>query len=188
MTKKRTALEIARQVQADKAAGDQESARTDDAGTTEPGAPAEPFATTEAAEAFCAEFYQVMEKLRQIVDEETRHLKAMNIPDAEHLQKQKTALASVYVKKISEFKVQARSVRELVPEAIPFLAEAHRQMRDVLLANETVLEQLRAVSSGLVAKTAERMAQKAGGPRTYARPGAEPQKSGAAPVAVNRRA
>lgn len=186
MTKKRTALEIAEQAQADKTAEAQPAAQADQAAVA--GAPAEPFTNAETAEAFCAEFYQVMEKLRQVVDEETRHLQAMNIPDAEHLQKQKTALAGVYVKKISQFKVQARAVRELVPEAIPFLAEAHRQMRDSLLANEKVLETLRAVSSDLVTKTAERMAQKTGGPRTYARSGTAPEQAGSAPLAVNRRA
>lgn len=147
-----------------------------------------PFETAEAAEAFCAELYQTVERLQKVFEEETAHLKAMNIAEAEALQREKAALAGSYVRKVNTFKVQAPAIRALVPEAVPFLAEANRKMRESLLANERTLETLRSVSASLVRKTAERMAEKSAGPTTYSRGGAAAPKSGAAAVAVNRRA
>lgn len=157
------------------------------AADTQQAAPA-PFTTREAAEAFCAEFYQMLERLQTVIEQETEHLRAMNIAEAEALQKEKTELASVYIRTVSEFKAQTAAIRELVPEAIPYLSERHKKMRDSLLANEQTLETLRSVSSSLVRRAAERTAAKSSGPRTYSRSGTPPETGKAAAVAVNRRA
>lgn len=147
-----------------------------------------PFETVAAAETFCAELYQTVERLQQVFDEETAHLKAMNIAEAEALQSEKSELAGAYVRHIAAFRAQTEAIRRLVPEALPFLAEANGKMRESLLANEHMLETLRSVSASLVRQTAERVAAKSGGPSTYSRGGMTTRRAGAAAVAVNRRA
>lgn len=147
-----------------------------------------PVATAEQAEELCAAIERAMEPLKSLVEAETRHLKAMNIAEAELLQDDKKALAGAYMREITRYKAQAAAVRDLAPARIERLAQRHMAFRASILENERILDSLRSVSATLIRKTAERMGEQTGGPRTYSRSAAGPGTAKPAAVAVNRRA
>lgn len=145
-----------------------------------------PVATAEQAEALCTAIENAMEPLKSVVESETRHLKAMNIAEAELLQDNKKALAGAYMREISRYKAQASAIRALVPARIERLAQRHMAFRASILENERILDSLRAVSATLIRKTAERMGEQSGGPRTYSSSAGGPAPARPAAVAVNR--
>lgn len=151
-------------------------------------APTPAIDSVEAAETLCRELFQTMETLHQVMDAETGHLKAMNIAEAERLQARKSELARAYIRDIATFKAQAKAVAALAPDGMAALSRTHKGLRASILENEAVLEALRTVSTALIRRTAEKVAAKSGGPRTYSRDAALPTVSGNAAVALNRKA
>jgi flagellar biosynthesis/type III secretory pathway chaperone len=147
-----------------------------------------PVATAEQAEELCAAIERMMDPLKTVIEAETRHLKAMNIAEAELLQEDKKALAGAYMREISRYKAQAPAVRALAPARIERLAQRHMAFRASILENERILDSLRSASAALIRKTAERMGEQSGGPRTYSRSASGPGAAKPAAVAINRRA
>ena len=152
------------------------------------GNPAGTVASAADAEAICAAIEQLMEPLKAVVEAETRYLKAMDIAEAELLQDDKKDLAGAYIREITRYKALAAEVRRLAPGQVEKLARKHHAFRASILENERILESLREVSASLIRKTAERMGERSGGPRTYSRSASTAAPSKAAAVAVNCRA
>lgn len=144
-------------------------------------------ATPEEALAFCDGLDHTLDAITALIDRETAHLKAMEIAEAELLQVEKSELAARLNQEITFFKTHADSIRALTPEPVEALAVKHDRLRTSIRANEEILTTLRSVSESLIRKTAERMAAKTAGPRTYSREASPTTQPASTSIALDRR-
>jgi hypothetical protein len=149
------------------AAADQPNARP---------APVSSFA--EAAEV-AGHFAQVMEALIEIIEEETRLVRAGRSREAATLDQPKADLARLYLADAARVKECRRYLGQHAPDLLRTLKERHELFRALLQINLTVLATAHAVAEGLVRGVSGELARKSS-PQTYTATG----RNVAAPTAV----
>src|SRR5688500_8827934 len=140
----------------------------------------------EAAE-LAVHFAQVMEALIEIVEEETKLVRAGRTREAAQLEQPKGDLARLYVADAARVKDCLAYFRQHAPEVLKDLQDRHDQFRALLQINLTVLATAHAVAEGLVRGVSGELSRKSA-PQTYTaygRTSAAP--SVAPPMAVSRR-
>ncbi len=124
--------------------------------------------TPAAAEMLCGRLYKTLESLRQILQDETRHLKKMELSDVEKIHDRKSNLSRDYLNDLKIFKANVDTIREHSPSSLDALQRKHQALRTAIVENEAVLGTIRDVSETLIRRTAERVGE-ASRPKTYAR-------------------
>lgn len=147
-----------------------------------------PAALTSRAEAeeLVARLAQTMNALLQIVDEETRLVRAGKLADAGGLEQVKADHARRYLRDIELMKANASFLSRTIPAIIDELRKGHDLFRAALQVNLTVLATAQAVSEGIIRGVAAEVAEQSS-PRTYApasRPA--PRTPQSRPIAVSR--
>ncbi len=124
--------------------------------------------TPAAAEMLCGRLYKTLESLRQILRNETQHLKKMELSEVEIIHEKKSSLSRDYLSDLKIFRANAAAIREHSPSSLEALQRKHEALRAAITENETVLGTIRDVSETLIRRTAERVGE-ASRPKTYAR-------------------
>lgn len=138
------------------------------------------------AEELVARLAQSMNALLQIVDEETRLVRAGKLADAGRLEQLKADYARRYLRDIELMKANAPFLSRTIPAIVDELRKGHDLFRAALQVNLTVLATAQAVSEGIIRGVAAEVNEQAA-PRSYApanRPA--PRQPQSRPIAVSR--
>jgi hypothetical protein len=132
-------------------------------------------------------FAQVMQALIEIVEQETRLVRAGRTREAAALEPQKSELARLYLADASRVRECRNHLRRHAPEFLEDLRDRHDVFRALLQINLTVLATAHAVAEGLVRGVSDELARKSS-PQTYTAQGRNAGISGVVPpIAVSRR-
>jgi hypothetical protein len=146
-----------------------------------------PVSTAAEAEHLVSHLMDVMDSLRQVVQEETDLLRAGRVDTAARLEKSKSDLARVYAAAVARFKASYAFLVQNRPDGVAALQQRHESFNTLLKLNMTVLATARAVSEGIIRGVSGALARTAA-PQTYGASGrALPTpKSSYRPLAVCR--
>jgi hypothetical protein len=150
-----------------------------------PSAPA-PIANTAEAGALATHFTQVMDALVEMVEEETRLVRAGRSREAAQMETSKGDLARLYMADAARIKESRSYFGQHAPDLLKDLQDRHDRFRAILQMNMTVLATAHAVAEGLVRGVSGELARKSS-PQTYTASGrnaAAPRT--ASPIAVSR--
>lgn len=139
------------------------------------------------AEDLVAEIGGLLEKLANVIGEETRLVRSAKIVAATALADTKSELARRYAAALERLKANAGLVSRFAPVSVDQLRRRNAAFQADLQVNMAVLATIRSVSEGLVRNVAMDVAQKSA-PRTYGKSGnmAMVPRSSATPVSLSR--
>jgi hypothetical protein len=148
-----------------------------------------PTPVTSAAEAseLAAHFFEVMDTLVGVVQQETDLVRAGRLAAAAELAPAKADLTRLYIADTLRLRASHDQLAHLLPERLAALRQRHDTFRSLLQINLTVLATAHAVSEGIVRGVSDEMARKAA-PQTYGASGRTvgPVRTAAPPLAVSR--
>jgi hypothetical protein len=148
-------------------------------------APAPIISAAEAA-ALATRFAQVMEALIEIVEAETKHVRAGRTREAATLEPRKTELARQYLADAALVRQCRGYLRQHAPKLLKEIQDRHDLFRALLQINMTVLATAHAVTEGLVRGVSAELTRKSQ-PQTYTAHGCNSAVSAAPPpMAVSR--
>lgn len=124
--------------------------------------------TREDALSFCSIFDQILSETIDVIDNETKSLKEMNIVEAELLQAKKNDLMNKLHQITVLFKKYREDINLLAADVIEPLAEKHQMLRQSIAVNMDMLKVLHSVSESLIHKTLEGVSTRSGQSLTYA--------------------
>jgi hypothetical protein len=146
-----------------------------------------PITSAAEAAALATHFAQVMEALIEIVEAETKLVRAGRTGDAASLEPQKTDLARQYLADAALVRECRSHLRQHAPDLLKDLQDRHDLFRALLQINMTVLATAHAVTEGLVRGVSGELVRKSQ-PQTYTAYGCNAAASAAPPpMAVSRR-
>src|SRR5581483_7522869 len=129
-------------------------------------------------------FFEVMDALVAIVEQETALVRAGRQRDAAPLERQKAELAQRYTNAAARINAMKET---LPPQLVETIRDRHSLFQALLQTNLTVLATAHAVSEGIMRGVSSELARKAA-PSTYGATGRTnaPGPSAAQPLAVSR--
>jgi hypothetical protein len=147
-----------------------------------------PIASPAEAEQLARHFDQVMEALLNVIEEETKLVRAGRLGDAAKLEQPKAELANAYLSDVAQMKTCLDFLQRRMPALLDAMRRRHDLFRALLQVNLTVLATAHAVAEGLVRGVSSELARKAA-PHTYGASGRTnaPPTTAAQPMAVSRR-
>ena len=128
------------------------------------------------------------ERLTELVEEETRRMKARKAPLAGAEADEKNRLANTYRFELTRIKEDPSLIKTAPAAALVRLKQSTIALQNALAANEIELEALKFVTEGLVQAMAEEVARQRGGSRSYGARGGVENASGPNPALIDRRA
>jgi hypothetical protein len=132
-------------------------------------------------------FGEVLDKLLEIVQQETELVRAGRLGAGAALAGAKTALTHLYVSDMLRLRASQAVFAQIAPGIIESLRRRHDEFRALLQMNLTVLATAHAVSEGIVRGVSGELARKAA-PQTYGSSGRSntPPPRASQPLAVSR--
>ena len=146
-----------------------------------------PIATAAEAEQLIVHFFEVMDSLLRVVQQETELVRAGRLAQASQLAPAKADLTRLYIAATLRLRASKRQLSQLIPDRLAALRGRHDTFRALLQINLTVLATAHAVSEGIVRGVSGELARKSA-PSTYGASGRAnlPGRSAVAPLAVSR--
>jgi len=146
-----------------------------------------PVTSAAEAAALATHFAEVMQALVEIVEEETRLVRAGRTREAAALERPKSDLARLYLTDAARVKDARAVLRQHAPDLLRSLQDRHDRFRALLQINLTVLATAHAVAEGLVRGVSGELSRKSS-PQTYTAYGrASAPPSTVPPMALSRR-
>ncbi len=129
----------------------------------------------------------VMDALSDLVEEETRLVRAGRLTDVARLRAEKTNLARLYLAEAARLQASQAFLAKSMPAVLQVLRERHNTFRNMLQINLTVLATAHAVAEGIIRGVSDEINRKAA-PQTYGASGRETVANprNAKPLAVSR--
>ncbi len=112
------------------------------------------------AEVLCIRVNETMDALNNIIEAETRLVRAGKIREAAHLQAEKAEFARLYIEDIFAIQTHAQTLSLLIPAMVERTRKRHDSFRANLQANMSALEIARGVSEQIIKDVAEEVASK----------------------------
>jgi hypothetical protein len=146
-----------------------------------------PVASHAEAEQVIGHLSDVMDALLELVEEETRLVRAGRLSEVAKLEPAKTDLARQYVADTTRLKVSQPYLTRTAPETLDELRARHDRFRALLQINLTVLATAHAVSEGIMRGVNSEM-QRRNQPQRYTAAGrtAAPDLRRSMPLSVSR--
>jgi hypothetical protein len=146
-----------------------------------------PIASAGEAEHAIANLNKIMDRLIDIVEEETARLRAGRLRDADELDEAKVELARAYAAESERVKSAKDIIAKSLPEALDALRQRHDAFQALLQKNLTVLATAHAVSEGIIRGVSGELARKQA-PSTYGASGRAnaPSSKASPPLAISR--
>jgi len=146
-----------------------------------------PVKTPAEADALVTHFFDVMDKLIGVVQQETELVRAGRLGAAAGLAEPKGDLARLYIADTLRLRASQSYLAKTMPETVASLRQRHDSFRALLQINLTVLATAHAVSEGIVRGVSDEIARKSA-PQTYGASGRAnaPSRGAATPLAVSR--
>jgi flagellar biosynthesis/type III secretory pathway chaperone len=159
------------------------AAASSSAATTSPA----PITTAAEAEQLIAYFFEVMDSLLRVVQQETELVRVGRLAQAAQLASAKADLTRLYIAATLRLRASQRQLSQLIPDQLAALRQRHDTFRALLQINLTVLATAHAVSEGIVRGVSGELARKSA-PSTYGASGRAnlPGRNAVAPLAVSR--
>lgn len=141
---------------------------------------------TDPAE-FCDRAQSALDRLIEVMNNETVLLRAGNLAGATALTAEKTMLAQEYVHAARVIQSNAAAIRKAVPDAVERFRQGHAALATQLAENLKVLASARSLTRDLIGDVARRVGSNQA-PSTYSDAGgrAEPPEVGARGISVDR--
>lgn len=114
-----------------------------------------PISTQDEAETLLSRIGETMVALVQVFEDETRLVRAGKLSAAADLVSEKTNLASRYLREFESVKVNAKFIRDQVPDLVDEMRRAHASFRDILSRNLRTVATAQLVAKGIVRGAAE---------------------------------
>jgi len=129
----------------------------------------------------------VMDALLEVLEEETKLLRAGRLREAVKLEPTKSQLAQLYVADSARLKLSIPYFMQNLPSALTALKQRHHSFQAMLQMNLTVLATVHAVSEGIMRKLSEEVNRKSA-PQTYGASGraTNPKPQLAQPLTISR--
>lgn len=146
-----------------------------------------PVATAAEAEQLASHFLDVMDKLADVVRQETELVRLGKLAQAAQVSQAKADLTHLYLADALRLRANNASLARIIPQQLAELRRRHDAFRALLQINLTVLATAHAVSEGIVRGVSGELARKSM-PQTYGASGRalEPPRHTGAPLAVSR--
>lgn len=146
-----------------------------------------PITTPAEAKELAAHFFEVMDALIGVIQQETELVRAGRVGQALKLEQPKADLTRWYIADTLRLRASQSLLSQLIPGEIQELRRRHDTFRALLQINLTVLATAHAVSEGIVRGVSGEMARKVA-PSTYGASGraVAPRSNAAQPLAVSR--
>lgn len=145
-----------------------------------------PIAGAAEAAQLAAHFAEVMDALVEIIEGETRLVRAGRAREAAKLEQAKSELARLYLADASTVRESRPFLRHHAPDLLKDIQHRHERFRALLQINLTVLATAHAVAEGLVRGVSGELVRKSS-PQTYTASGRNAAGPRAAPpMAVSR--
>lgn len=141
---------------------------------------------TDPAE-FCDRAQSALDRLVEVMNNETVLLRAGKLADATALTAEKTRLAQDYVHAARAIQANAAAIRNAVPDAIERFRQGHAALATQLAENLKVLASTKSLTENLIGDVARRVGQNQA-PSTYSNAGGRtaPPSASAKGLSVNR--
>ena len=129
----------------------------------------------------------IMDGLLELVEEETRLVRAGKLSDVTRLEPSKSELARHYIADVTRLKASQPYLEQTLPAALDALRARHDRFRALLQINLTVLATAHAVSEGIMRGVSNEINRKSM-PQTYGASGRQttPTTRHAAPLTLSR--
>lgn len=129
----------------------------------------------------------IMDRLEETLAEETAHVRAGKLRDAESLSQAKLEFARLYTVESERIKAAKETIARWMPDAFDRLRKRHDTFNDLLRTNMTVLATAHAVSEGIIRGVSGELARKQA-PSTYGANGRAmtPSTKTSQPLALSR--
>jgi hypothetical protein len=139
------------------------------------------------ADLLISHLLDVMDALLDMVEEETRLVRAGKLDQVATLEQSKAELSRLYLADMQRIKANQPNIATLAPARLEDLRKRHDEFRAVLQINLTVLATAHAVSESIMRGVSEELARKAQ-PQAYGASGhvMAPPKGGTQPLTVSR--
>lgn len=129
--------------------------------------PAAPDMDRAAAQAFCVELAETIDALIEVLEEETKLVRAARLSEAAGLAEQKATLSQRYSKAHGVIQASGQEIGRRAPVEIDHLRRRHRDLETSLSTNLAVLATARTVSETLIRGVAAAVSPNAARPATY---------------------
>jgi flagellar biosynthesis/type III secretory pathway chaperone len=150
--------------------------------TSNPNAPA---LTAQDATKLIDDALSALDQLKNLLDEETAHIRTANLKDAIQLEAHKTQAAQNYMAALEKVSAQAVAIKDKVPSKLEQLQKKNTELSRVLSLNLTVLATAKSVSEGIIQEVAEAVTRRER-PATYGPRGTQVQTKTYSPLAVSK--
>ena len=146
-----------------------------------------PIGNVAEAERAIATLHETMDRLGEVLAQETELLRKGRVREATALETQKQSLASAYSAAAGRVKLADPLIARALPHALEPLRKRHSEMQTVLQTNMTVLATAHAVSEGIIRGVSGELAKKRT-PSTYGASGRAnaPSPRSGQPIAVSK--
>jgi hypothetical protein len=143
--------------------------------------------TAAEAQSLAAHYVEVMDRLVEVVQQETEHVRGGRLAQAAKLEPVKTDLARLYIADTLRLRASQAQFARFAPDTMEGLIRRHDMFRALLQINLTVLATAHAVSEGIVRGVSGEL-QRRSSPQTYGATGRTnaPDPRAAQPLAVSR--
>jgi flagellar biosynthesis/type III secretory pathway chaperone len=140
------------------------------------------------AELVIANLNETMDRLAQVVAEETRRVRAGELRASSELDETKAELARRYAAETDLVKAAKGAIAKSLPESLGRLRRRHEAFQTLLQTNLTVLATAHAVSEGIIRGVSGELARKQA-PSTYGATGRTntPGSKTSQPLAISRK-
>lgn len=146
-----------------------------------------PVGNAAEAERAIATLHEAMERLAEVLAQETELLRKGRVRQAAALEAQKQSFANAYSAAAARVKLAGPLIARALPQALEPLRKRHGDMQTLLQTNMTVLATAHAVSEGIIRGVSGELARKRT-PSTYGASGRAnaPSPRGGQPIAVSK--
>jgi hypothetical protein len=143
--------------------------------------------TASDAERAIAGLNTIMDRLTEMVEEETARVRAGHMSNGNEFDEAKVELAHRYAAESDRVKAARDLIAQSLPEALERLRQRHAEFQALLQTNLTVLATAHAVSEGIIRGISGELAQKLT-PQTYGASGRPigPSAKASQPIAFSR--
>lgn len=112
------------------------------------------------AESLCIRMNETMDALNNVIEAETRLVRAGKVREAGYLQAEKADLAKRYMELLIEIQNHAQTLSLLIPEMVERTRRRHESFRIALQSNMNALDIARSVSEQLIKDVAAEVGSK----------------------------
>lgn len=120
-----------------------------------------------SARSFCGDLASTVDMLIDVLNEETKLIRAARLTDAAAMSDRKSDVSQRYLKAHGVLKASGPDLSRLAPDEVGHLRERHHALESAISLNLAVLATARTVSETLIRGVADTVANRTTQPQTY---------------------